>query len=723
MSIQNSSTLEKQVGSFARLCSRYFFEMNWSEDRKEERLIARHPSWLTACLILLLTVLVLVLGLYHLVPRDLKGVLPIDGGSAVPLVALRAALPATGPLRVDPANSRYFTDGNGKAIFLTGSHTWDNFQDMGSVVFDYPGYLSKLQMYNHNFMRLWVWEQPKGITTGSEPAQPNATLRPEIFKRTGPGTAADGGLKFDVTQYNQVFFDRLRQRVIDAGNKGIYVSIMLFDGWSVEKKAAGTNPWIYHPLNANNNVNGLNGDPNHDQSGAETHTLQIPAITAMQEAYVRKVIDTVDDLDNVLYEISNESDTPSTAWEYHMIDYIHNYEAGKAKQHPVGMTAEYPGGNNSDLFASPADWISPNGDGGYADNPPAATGNKVVILDTDHIWGLGGDRVWAWKSFTRGYSVIYMDPWNGTFIPASANEDLRVNMGYILSYAERMNLETMTPRTSTSACSTQYCLVKDGMEYLVYRPSSSGSVTVNLTAVSGQLSYEWFNPATGSVAWTGTTTGGASRTFTPPFSGDAVLYVYNATFSDVTFSDVTYGHPFWRYIEGFYNAGITVGCSQSPKLYCPDAPVTRGEMAVFIERALGHTSPSPSPTGMFTDLPYPGLETFTSFIEQFYNEGITVGCLQSPLKYCPQNYVTRGEMAVFIERAIGHPSPTPSPSGMFADLPYPGLESFTRFIEQFYNDGITTGCNQSPLMYCPQNYVTRGEMAVFIDRAFSIPLP
>ena len=125
---------------------------------------------------------------------------------------------------------------------------------------------------------------------------------------------------------------------------------------------------------------------------------------------------------------------------------------------------------------------------------------------------------------------------------------------------------------------------------------------------------------------------------------------------------------------------------------------------------------------MFTDLPYPGLEPFTPFIEQFYNEGITVGCLQSPLKYCPQNYVTRGEMAVFIERAIGHPSPTPSPTGMFNDLPYPGLETFTPFIEQFYNDGITVGCNQSPLMYCPQNYVTRGEMAVFIVRAFGIPV-
>ena len=376
-------------------------------------------------------------------------------------------------------------------------------------------------------MRLWVWEQPKGITTGSEPAQPNATFRPEIFKRTGPGTAADGGLKFDVTQYNQVFFDRLRQRVIDAGNKGIYVSIMLFDGWSVEKKAAGTNPWIYHPLNVNNNVNGLNGDPNHDQSGAETHTLQISPITAIQEAYVRKVIDTVDDLDNVLYEISNESDTPSTAWEYHMIDYIHNYEAGKAKQHPVGMTAEYPGGNNSDLFASPADWIAPNGDGGYADNPPAATGNKVVILDTDHIWGLGGDRVWAWKSFTRGYSVIYMDPWNGTFIPASANEDLRVNMGYILSYAERMNLETMLPHGEL--CSSKYALVNpSGAEYLVYIPDG-GNVSVDLSESRVEMSVEWFDPENGTIINAPTVFGGNIESFSAPFSGDAVLYIHRLT--------------------------------------------------------------------------------------------------------------------------------------------------------------------------------------------------
>ena len=61
---------------------------------------------------------------------------------------------------------------------------------------------------------------------------------------------------------------------------------------------------------------------------------------------------------------------------------------------------------------------------------------------------------------------------------------------------------------------------------------------------------------------------------------------------------------------------------------------------------------------------------------------------------------------------------------MFADVPDPGQPAvFQSFIEEFYNDGITTGCLNNPLRYCPQNKVTRQEMAVFIVRAFNLPLP
>ena len=128
----------------------------------------------------------------------------------------------------------------------------------------------------------------------------------------------------------------------------------------------------------------------------------------------------------MLYEICNEGHANSQDWQYHMITFIKSYEAGKLKQHPVGMTVEQPGGDNSDLTNSPADWISPNepkqyeGTGSavrdahalsydYISSPPVADGKKVIITDTDHLWGLGGNPDWVWKSFLRGLNPILMD--------------------------------------------------------------------------------------------------------------------------------------------------------------------------------------------------------------------------------------------------------------------------------------------------------------------------
>ncbi|HRQ40403.1 MAG TPA: DUF6298 domain-containing protein [Chloroflexota bacterium] len=441
----------------------------------------------------------------------------------------------SGPLVVHPTNPRYFSDGSGRAILLTGSHTWTNFQDNAGTdpppLFDYTGYLDFMVENNHNFMRLWAWEQAKwgGWHSG------DIFFAPSMYQRTGPGVALDGKPKFDVTLFNQAYFDRLRQRVIEADERGIYVSIMLFDGWSIEdKNYGGLNPWSGHPFHVANNINGINGDPNNDGEGHEAHTLAVPAITALQELYVRKVIDTVNDLDNVLFEISNESHGDATQWQYHMINFIKDYETTKPKQHLVGMTVEWPGGTNAELFASPADWIAPNADGGYMDNPPAATGAKVIISDTDHLWGIGGNRQWAWKSFVRGLHMIFMDPYDCSPVwpPSPCNPNnpewvsLRQNMGYILNYAERMNLAAMIPRNDLA--STGYCLanaVASGAEYLVYLPQG-GTVQVNLSAASGELLVEWLNPATGATVTGAPVMGGATRSFTAPFSGDAVIYIY-----------------------------------------------------------------------------------------------------------------------------------------------------------------------------------------------------
>jgi len=398
--------------------------------------------------------------------------------------------PASGPLRVHPDNPRYFTDGSGKPIYLTGSHTWSNLPDMGSgdppPRFDFDAYLDFLDRLNHNFIRLWTWESTRWQPGHWRPGATH-TVAPHPFARTGPGNAADGKPKFDLTQYDRDYFDRLRQRVTAAGQRGVYVSVMLFEGWGVQfaKQA-----WETHPFHPANNVNEIDGDANGDGKGLDIHTLTNRKVTVLQEAYVRKVIDTVGDADNLLYEISNENHPPSTPWQYHMIDYIHRYESGRPKQHPVGMTFQYKGGENRTLFESPAEWISPNPEGGYRDNPPAADGSKVILTDTDHLWGIGGNQAWVWKSFLRGLNPLFMDPYDGTVIGNRFDtkwEPVRKSLGHTRRFAERMNLVAMTP--SNDLASSGYCLAHasaDDGEYLVYAPDG-GKVTVDLSATPGKL--------------------------------------------------------------------------------------------------------------------------------------------------------------------------------------------------------------------------------------------
>lgn len=424
---------------------------------------------------------------------------------------------AAGPLRVHPTNPRYFTDGSGKAIYLTGSHTWTNLQDVSGYkelvtnldeLGGFQKHLEWLHSYNHNFIRLWILEHAWDAAEG-------ATVSPLPWPRTGPGNALDGKPRFDVTKFDPAYFVRLRARVTAAGDMGFYVSIMLFDSWSVEHQ--GT--WKGHPFHSGNNINDINGDPDNDGLGIETHTLKIPAVTKLQEAYARKVVDTVNDLDNVLYEISNESEY-GVDWHNHLTQVIQDYEKSKPKRHPVGITGGGP--TNAELFDSRADWISPT----EWTDPPASDGRKVVIIDTDHIGHVS--RTWVWRSFLRGHNPILMDwmhkrsPW---YSPAD-QEAMRKAMGQTREMANRMNLSAMTPRNVLA--STGYCLANPGREYLVYQPRAGGGFTVELN--SGKYQFEWFNPAQGKTAGTGRIEApGRSREFKPPFDGDAVLYLKETT--------------------------------------------------------------------------------------------------------------------------------------------------------------------------------------------------
>jgi hypothetical protein len=184
------------------------------------------------------------------------------------------------------------------------------------------------------------------------------------------------------------------------------------------------------------------------------------------------------------------------------------------------------------------------------------------------------------------------------------------------------------------------------------------------------------------------------------------------------FTDVPLSHALYGHVEFLGQSGITIGCGTG--LFCPDLPVTRRQMAAFIERALRAANwTPPAATGLFIDVP--AGSQFREHIEALRNDGITNGC--GTATYCPDQPVTRGQMAAFVLRSRCGATYAPSApaSASFSDVP--ASHPFFREIEKLYAFGITRGCATSPLRYCPDGSVSRAEMAAFLERAYPFAIP
>jgi hypothetical protein len=454
--------------------------------------------------------------------------------------------PITAPLRALSNNPNYFTYGSGKAVYLTGSHTWNNFQDWGTdgspEPFDFTAYVKMLVTHDHNFTLLWQTELPafRGLPTQTSNS-PDFTVTPQPWQRTGPGNGSDGKLKFDLTKFNQAYFDRLRDRVQRLNSAGIYAGVYLFSGeWLLRFRFSGDG----YPFTGSNNVNGID-----DGGGIGSVTMsETNAITSVQDAFVIKVIDTLNDLPNILWIVSQEAPPRSAWWNDHLIRLARAYETAKPLQHPIGYGVL---SDNKDvtIMNSDADWIAP----AARISPTRSCGSgyptcKVNINDSDHSYfGMWNDtaqanRNYFWINFTQGNQTLFMDPYvvfypreKRNLCPSPVHgigsapdprwENVRANMGYIRAYADRINLAAMTPRAALA--STGHALASVGSahpEFLVYAPNG-GDFTVDLSGVGGTFAVEWMDPAKGIQTSGANVRGGASRTFRPPFPGDAVLYL------------------------------------------------------------------------------------------------------------------------------------------------------------------------------------------------------
>jgi Putative collagen-binding domain of a collagenase len=476
------------------------------------------------------------------------------------------------PLQVLASNTHWFKNPvTGQAVFLAGSQTWDTIQDTDETTspasFDFNAYVSFLNSHGHNCTILWHKDLPAYFAWGGDGGGHTWYMRPMPWVRSTTSGASDGFNKWDLNTFDQTFFDRVRARIISLLQNNIYAIVEFFDGLGLTVNRGAADGY---PFTGSNNINSVDDGYVSGVSGVTSMTMTATnAITAVQDAYVQKMIDTLHDLPNIIWEISEEAPTGSdTWWSGHMIDLVHTYETANypTQKHPV----LYPclqGPSDLNIYTSNAESVAPSARVSSATNQ-----GKVTINDSDHSYfSMWNDttlvnRNYVWENLCNASSVLFMDPyiinWPGRNVPQSpvtngigtgpggvtSASDQRWNvfrdgLGWAQKLANRTQLAAMIPQGSLS--STTWCLANTvgRPEYIIYAPSG-GAFTVDLRGVPSTVSVggEWLDPTTGVITLVAPVSGGSSaQSYTPPWgaSYDAVLHLFALSPTDtLVFSEL-----------------------------------------------------------------------------------------------------------------------------------------------------------------------------------------
>ncbi len=266
--------------------------------------------------------------------------------------------------------------------------------------------------------------------------------------------------------------------------------------------------------------------------------------------------------------------------------------------------------------------------------------------------------------------------------------------------------------------------------------ATAQNVAVQITASDPTCSWNATGSGFASIPGSSSGTGSGSVTYAASqnttgadrniavFVAGQILQL-NQRFTSGAFTDIFPADFYFDAVNLMGQKQITAGCAIVPSLqYCPGQNVTRGQMGVFIVRAIMGGGGAAADTFAYTTTPYftdvPSTHPFFKWIQKMKDLGITAGC--GAALYCPDDPVTRDQMAAFIIRARY------GASTAFAFLSSPQFtdvssgNSFFMWIQKMKQAGITAGCTATT--YCPGDPVTRGEMAIFIMRGgFNLLLP
>jgi len=407
---------------------------------------------------------------------------------------------AQAAIALNPANPHYFVD-NGKTIVLVGGA---NVAPAIHGASPNKAQLDSRSLNGSNYGRIWSVLPWEGTNTYFP------------WARTTTGSANDGGAKFDLTLWDDNYWNAQKATIEYAATKNVYLQYMVFDEVGLEK---ASNRWNQHPFNPDNNVNGLTLPSGNTRAVEQYYDLTNSKLLAFQEAYVAKLLTETCAYGNIIYEVVNETTAP-WAWQQHFIDFIKDRCPRLVSNNPFAFLTENLNYNRLDIVNFhnlTADNVNSTFNQHYAKS-------KILKYDEQAIGynAIKDIRQYGWAAITGGGHINYDE--SGNVSEANKAADM---IGRFLRTVN-VNFSKMSPHNEL--VNNGYALAEPGTEYLIYTPSG-GTILVDLASMSGTSYYKWYDPDSGIFSTDSNIPSGNQVSFTSPYSNDVVLFISNKPIS------------------------------------------------------------------------------------------------------------------------------------------------------------------------------------------------
>ncbi len=417
------------------------------------------------------------------------------------------------PLSLHPQNPHYFLFRGDPAILIGST---EHYGAVMNLDFDYITYLNELAASGLNVTRTFsgAYVEPAdafGIKKNTMAPAPERFICP--WSRSKQPGYANGGNKFDLSEWDKAYFARLKEFVAEAGKRNIVVELDLFSNYY------DTVQWKLSPLNILNNINRIGDFKDHK----EVLSLKHSDLLKVQEEMVRKIINELKEFDNLYYEVCNEpyfGDTLALRdWEVHMTGVVAEAEKDFVNKHLISNNVQ----NFKKLVPEPRQHVSIY-NFHYAEPPVTVPLNYHLNLPLgDNETGFRGIegtiyRIEAWRFLLAGgalfnhldYSFTTENE-DGTYVvqkgePGAGSRTLREQFKILAGFMKSLNFINMKPVSETVLKTDAEGIAVEGLVeegkvwafYLSAKDTVSKTTILEINLPEGSYNLTWTDTKTGT---------------------------------------------------------------------------------------------------------------------------------------------------------------------------------------------------------------------------------